>query len=218
MELVFLPQPVGCQTSVSSAAPRRRRGVAVTAFILGTAIGGTFAGGLIGSLGAITLTSETDQTVSLVGVGTLASLAVALQWRGRVGPLPERKRQVPREWVNWKFDWMMGIAFGVLLGMAWWTYLGVASIYVVGASAFLSRSPVVGALIGLLYGIGRGLPLALTPLIRRWRNHRQETQTAAPAPAWTATMLSSHASRVLRVASALVTAGVIAFSVIRLQA
>lgn len=102
-------------------------------------------------------------------------LAVILQARGRVRPLPERRAQVPRGWLTWTSRTRTAVAFGVMIGSSVLTHMRHASVYVIGALVVLAPSWELGVAVGILYGFCRGLPVFVTWIADR---------TGRSRPAW----------------------------------
>lgn len=142
-------QPVGWDREDE----RRPAFAPVLAYILGI-VGAAAVTGFALSAGGLLVRDAS--IAAAVAIATVAIVAgILAEARGRVAPLPERRRQVPRQWLAWRARWATAAAFGVMLGMCVWTLLHHAAIYVV-AGCLLLVSPAIGAVVGIAYGLTRG--------------------------------------------------------------
>lgn len=140
---------------VGEAARRQRWTVTVTAYLVGSAMGGLVVGALAGGLGQLVLGRLGDQA-ALVALGALAAAGVAADVAGRV---PSWRRQVDERWLGQYRGWVYGFGFGVQLGTGVVTIVPASIVYVALAAAALTGSVESGALIGLVFGAGRAVPL-----------------------------------------------------------
>ena len=157
-----LTWPVGHATHSRRGSPPAPA-LPVVAYTLAAALGGGVAG--YGLAQAGTLASETSYTVDAALVATASAIAltaIVLQWYGRVDPLPERQAQVPRQWLLWRRPPFTAAAFGVMIGSGVLTRLMHATAYVLAAMVVVAPSVEAGALIGVVYGMSRGMTLVLT--------------------------------------------------------
>jgi sulfite exporter TauE/SafE len=139
----------------------------VAAYAASATAGGALAGAALGWLGAqVADAAAWLGTAAVVAAALLAVYAVALESAGRVAPLPERAAQVPRRWTLWRNRSRTAVAFGLMLGAGGFTWLHHAAMYVLALIAAFSASPAVGAAVGALYGLGRGLMLVVAWLRR----------------------------------------------------
>jgi cytochrome c biogenesis protein CcdA len=76
-------------------------------------------------------------------------------------PMPQLHRQVPRRWMGWPPAWM-AIGYGVQLGSAVSTRITNFATYAALAAAFLTRSPVQGAIAMMIFAFARALPAIFT--------------------------------------------------------
>jgi len=130
----------------------------VSAYVVGSTIGGSLVGVLLGELGAL--------GGGVIGVrGRAAGIciavlsAVALVAELRVGgfSVPTLRRQVDENWLSRYRGWVYGVGFGFQLGLGVVTTVVTASVYLALALAVLTGSPAGGLLVGLVFGLVRGL-------------------------------------------------------------
>src|SRR5919109_3403092 len=141
-----LTWPVGQEVKLEGSNIRRAPLSPVAAYAFAAAIGGTLTGLAIGA-GALLLRRSSagvgdTLTIAAAGVGLLA---IALQWRGGLQPLPERKAQVPRRWLLWRRPAVTAAAFGLMIDAGALTHLRYASAYVLAVLVFLAPSALAAA-------------------------------------------------------------------------
>jgi hypothetical protein len=135
----------------------------VGVYVLFAVGGGALTGTVIAALGVLAhVIGGGIEAVVLVAAFCVAGLAILLEARHRVSPLPERKRQVPRGWVNWRHRTATAAAFGFMIGAGSLTFLEHATAYVLAVLILTGPGVGVGAAIGAFYGAARALPLVLT--------------------------------------------------------
>jgi hypothetical protein len=140
----------------------QRWGVTVTAYVAGSTVSGTAVGALLGAAGsglARVAGVAHREPVALAAL-TVVAIAGLLLDAGVAGlHVPGPARQVDETWLGRYRGWVYGAGFGLQLGAAFTTIVAGAITYVAFASAFLSPSPVAGAVIGFAFGLTRALPL-----------------------------------------------------------
>jgi hypothetical protein len=109
-----------------------------------------------------------------------------LQWIGRAAELPQRRKQVPREWLLWPSKSATAFGFGLLIGAGWLTPLRFAAAYVLAAMLLLAPTITAAIVVGLSYGAARGLVLLAT-----WISDRT-TGTRPPWDAWASSTRLDH--------------------------
>jgi len=133
------------------------------AYAAGSVLGGTLAGGALGSIGAV--------VVGLVGAGpavdraalvVLAVAAVAGAVLDARRALPTLHRQVDERWLATYRGWVYGFGFGFQLGLGVATIVTASTTYVALLAAALTGSPAGGAAVGAAFGVARALPLLVT--------------------------------------------------------
>ena len=126
----------------------------VTFYVIASAVGGAALGAALGAVGSA-LPGVGSHT-SLVVAAIAATLAVALDIRGRP---PSLHRQVDETWLNRYRDWVCGTGFGLQLGFGAATIVTSASLYLMWLLELLVASPAAGALIGVVFGVARSVPI-----------------------------------------------------------
>lgn len=147
---------------LSSIHPLGERGkgnryaVTAAAFVIGATAGGTALGTTLGVLGLLP-SLVLGETAAIALVGLIALVAAGFEYRGRA--LPSVPRQVDENWLNEYRGWVYGFGFGFQLGAGVLTYITSAAVYATVAAALLVADPVAAGLIGLAFGLTRGLTL-----------------------------------------------------------
>lgn len=126
----------------------------VTFYVVASAVGGAALGSALGAVGSAL--PGLGNRASLVAGVVAAALAVTLDMRGRP---PSLRRQVDETWLNRYRDWVCGAGFGLQLGFGAATIVTSASLYLTWLLEVLVASPAAGALIGLVFGFARSLPI-----------------------------------------------------------
>src|SRR5438270_931127 len=129
----------------------------VTAYVLASTAGGAAVGALLGALGDVVRLGRSGWPLALGGAVALA--AATLDFTGR---LPTLRRQVDETWLTRYRDWVYGTGFGFQLGAGAMTIVSSASLYLTWAIELLTADPLLGALVGAVFGLSRALPLVGT--------------------------------------------------------
>jgi len=157
---------LGSITPLGERGRNRRWGVTVTAYLIGAAAGGL----LIGTLAGVAGTPWADALSVPVRLGILAALlavGVALDLGLGGLRLPTVRRQVNEDWIARYRGWVVGLGFGVQLGVGVVTVVTTSTVYAALAAAVLSGSWRSGALIGGTFGIVRGASILVVARVRR---------------------------------------------------
>jgi hypothetical protein len=137
-----------------------RYGLTATAYVVASAVGGAAAGTVAGLAGwllqAVTPLGDAGRAVMVVVV-LAAALALDLRVFGL--SLPTTRRQVDENWLGRYRGWVYGAGFGFQLGLGVVTIVSSAAVYATFALAAIAASPALGALIGVGFGLARGLVL-----------------------------------------------------------
>ena len=162
---------------LSSITPLGERGrssrwsVTVTAYVVASTVAGAVLGLTLGAVAA---------GFSAVGPGWLPGRGVLLAVAGlaAVGALldsgvaglrlPTVRRQVDEDWLVRYRGWVYGAGFGAQLGVGVVTIVTSSTVYLTWAVALLSASPVVGAVLGGVFGLVRALPVLTARRVTSW--------------------------------------------------
>jgi sulfite exporter TauE/SafE len=137
-------------------ARHNRWGVTVTAFVVGSAAGGVALGAALGALGQGV---GVGGRPALVAAVTVTLIAAGADVAGRDRLWPTVRRQVNDEWMTEYRGWIYGMGFGFQLGLGLVTIVTSAAVHAVVMLAFLTGSATGGALVGLVFGLARALPV-----------------------------------------------------------
>lgn len=133
---------------------RNRFGTTAAAFTVGSTLGGSVVGALLGAVGVVLpLSSGASQLMLLVA----AVIALAFDVTGR--SLPSLRRQVNEDWLVAYRGWVYGLGFGFQLGTGVLTYVTAAAILLWLASMIAVNSFWSATLIGATFGLSRGLSI-----------------------------------------------------------
>ena len=154
---------LGSITPLGERGRNYRWAITVAYFVLGSALGGLALGSVLGAIGAVAPLSTRSAAAILV-ILTIIGAALDSGWfRVRV---PTVRRQVNDLWLHRYRSWVYGFGFGFQLGLGVVTVVITWAVYVTFAAAFLSRSPVMGGFIGLVFGAVRALPILIVARVR----------------------------------------------------
>jgi len=146
-------------TPLGERARGNRYAVTVTAYLTGSVLGGALTGLVLGTAGLlVAAVLPAPARLGLAALAcTLAAAADVLATRGR--RLPGGSRQVDEDWLTRYRGWVYGGGFGFQLGLGVVTIVTSAATYALLALIVLSGGPLPGVLLGLAFGLVRGLPL-----------------------------------------------------------
>jgi hypothetical protein len=144
-------------TPIAERGRGHRFAVTATWFVVGSVLGGATLGGAA-ALGAVALdglSTEVALTVAgiaaLVGAGTDAGVA-------GIRP-PFFKRQLDDAWLDRYRGWVYGLGFGWQIGVGFATYIMTTAVPVTALLAALTGNPATAFLVGLTFGLVRGLAI-----------------------------------------------------------
>jgi len=145
-------------------ARERRWGVTVVAYLLGSTAAAALLGLVLGAAGhALPLTAG----VTALAVVALSALALAVDLGLGGLRLPTVHRQVDKDWLGRYRGWVVGVGFGVQLGLGVVTIVNTAAVYLMLALALLTGSTVAGATVGATFGLVRALVILVVARVRR---------------------------------------------------
>jgi hypothetical protein len=144
---------------------RGRRFAATAAwFVLGALLGGAMLGAAV-----MPLALAARQLGPAVAAG-IAAVVATLGAAGDLGllgfHLPVLCRQVDEQWLDRYRSWVYGVGFGWQIGVGLATYVMTTAVVVTVALAVLTGSPLAALVVGVLFGLVRGLAVLLTARVR----------------------------------------------------
>jgi hypothetical protein len=148
-------------TPLAERGRGHRFGSTAAWFVVGSVAGGATLGAVIAGLAAAVRAigpgPGTTVTVAL-GAAVVAALSDARVAGFR---LPSHGRQVNERWLDGYRPWVYGAGFGWQIGCGMATYLVTAGVYLLVVLGALSALPLVGLVLGTLFGLVRGLAVLL---------------------------------------------------------
>ena len=178
---------------LASITPLGERGrgqrwwLTVTAHVLGSALGGAAIGAVMGLIGML-IERAVGLTALTVMVAVVALLGVLGDSVWNRPLLPSPHRQVNEDWLDSFRGWVYGAGFGFQLGLGVTTIITSGAVHVMLAAAALTASPVLGAVVGGVFGLARGLTVLTmagvqmpTTLMDRHRHMQELYPTARKA-------------------------------------
>jgi hypothetical protein len=148
--------------SISPLGERARSsrwGVTVTAYVLGSVLGGAAVGVVAAALGSLLPSSWRGSATAGLLVATLLLGGLLLDERAGGLHLPTCRRQVDEAWLGRYRGWVYGAGFGLQLGLGVVTTVASATVYATVLLCALSGSPPLGLALGTLFGLVRALPV-----------------------------------------------------------
>jgi hypothetical protein len=178
---------------LASITPLGERGrgqrwwLTVTAHVMGSTLGGAAIGAVMGLIGFL--------LERAIGLAALTVLVAVVALLGVLGDavwnrplLPSPHRQVNEDWLDSFRGWVYGAGFGFQLGLGVTTIITSGAVHVMLAAAALTASPVLGAVVGGVFGLARGLTVLTmvgvempTTLLDRHRHMQELYPTARKA-------------------------------------
>jgi hypothetical protein len=156
-------------SSISPLGERARAtrwGTTVTAYLLGSLLGGLALGALAALVGALVPSGVRTSSVVTLGVGGVLVLLAAADLlssptsgRRPLVRLPSWRRQVDEQWLGRYRGWVYGLGFGAQLGFGVVTIITSATVYAVVLVALWSGELPVGLVLGGAFGLVRALPV-----------------------------------------------------------
>jgi hypothetical protein len=156
---------LGSITPLGERGRGSRWWLTVTAYLVGSMLGGVALGGGLGLIGSsfVSGTPVAARLAVLAGA-VLAGLLVDL---GAFGlRLPTVRRQVDEGWRAGYRGWVWGFGFGLQLGAGVVTVVTTSTVYAAWLAAGLSGGAVAGAVIGATFGVVRAAPVLSVASVR----------------------------------------------------
>ena len=152
---------------------------ACVTFTAGALAGGACTFGLL-AVGGELLKGAGGGASYLVAAAVAAVAAVAELRAVRI--LPQMRRQLPEHWRRVMPMPLAAALYGVLLGLGFTTFVLTFGVFALAGIAFALGDPAVGLAIGLAFGAGRALPIALVAPIADRDAGIRITETMATRP------------------------------------
>jgi sulfite exporter TauE/SafE len=145
-------------------ARKRRWGVTVSAYVLGSTVAAALLGGALGGVGRVLALSP---GTTAVAVAVLCAVGLAFDLHAGGLELPTVHRQVDKDWLDRYRGWVVGVGFGFQLGLGVVTIVNTAAVYVAFGLALLTGSVFGGVVVGATFGLARALVILGVARVRR---------------------------------------------------
>jgi hypothetical protein len=130
-------------------------------FVLGSVLGGASLGAVMALL-AVAVGTWGASGTTLAYVAVIAGAVTVAADAGIGGfRLPVHHRQVNERWLDQFRPWVYGVGFGWQIGAGLATYIKSCAVYLMIVLAALTGSPEVALLVGIVFGLVRGLAVYL---------------------------------------------------------
>lgn len=149
-------------------------------FTLGALAGGILTFGSLALAGS--LVHGADDRLAY-GLAALLALAAAIAEVRGLPIAPQLRRQLPEHWRRLMPMPLAAALYGVLLGLGFTTFVLSFGVFALAGIAFAVGEPAVGVVLGLAFGIGRALPIALTAPVADREVGIRVTELMAERPA-----------------------------------
>jgi hypothetical protein len=175
---------------------------ACATFTLGALVGGVITFGSLAVLGEVVHGADDRLAYAVAAVIALAAAVAEL----RATPIvPQIRRQLPEHWRRLLPMPVAGGLYGVLLGLGFTTFVLTLGVWALAGIAFAVGEPMTGLALGLAFGLGRALPIALTAPIADRPTGIRITELMASRPALYRGFRLSDGAALVLVAAALLT-------------
>jgi hypothetical protein len=162
-------------------------------YLAGSTAGGSGLGLLLGWMGSLILPPSAAGPSLWVLAGFVGAGVVLDVGAGGLR-LPTVRRQVNEDWLRRYRGWVYGAGFGAQLGVGFATIVSLSAVYLAFSAAFLTSSPLAGALVGGAFGLVRaGVQFAVVrvngvdqlasaaSVLRRWDRRAKQIAIGAEA-------------------------------------
>lgn len=152
------------------------RAVPVIAYLAASTVGGIVAAlGLnVVGLTLANLAPPGSRIALAAAAGAIGVIALGCEAVGRIAPLPERQKQVPKRWLFWRSRATLAVAYGLMVGAGGLTFLRHAALYVVAVLVLIAPTLATGVAIGATYGATRGATVLVTWIADRRERARPD--------------------------------------------
>jgi hypothetical protein len=148
-------------------------------FTLGALAGGVITFATLAALGS--LLAASGEAAAYVAAAAIAAAAALAELRG-VAIMPQVRRQLPEHWRRLMPMPLAAGLYGVLLGLGFTTFVLTFGVFALAGIVFALGDPQLGIAVGLVFGIGRALPIALTAPVADREPGIRVTQAMAERP------------------------------------
>jgi hypothetical protein len=155
---------LGSITPLGERGRGRRWHVTAALYIVSSFVGGAAVGAVLGLAGVPV--APVPAAARLAVLGAIVALGIAVDRHAFGFALPSPRRQVDEEWLTRYRGWVVGVGFGVQLGVGIVTVVTSSTTYACLVAAFVSARPLAGAAIGGTFGLVRGTALLLVAGVR----------------------------------------------------
>jgi MFS family permease len=155
---------LGSITPLGERGRGSRWWLTVSAYVVGSVVGGAAIGGVLGAAG-VAIGWSSGAALIVLGVAAVVGLALDTRLGGL--RLPTVRRQVDEEWRSRYRGWVWGVAFGFQLALGVVTIVTTSLVYVTLLAAFVSGSIAAGVSIGVAFGLARAAPVFSVARVRR---------------------------------------------------
>ncbi len=176
---------------------------ACVTFTIGALAGGIATFVVLSALGG--LLQGTDFGAAYFAAAAIAVAAAIAELRG-VPILPQLRRQLPEHWRRVMPMPLAAGLYGILLGLGFTTFVLSFGVFALAGISFALGDPALGLKVGLAFGIGRALPIALVAPIADRELGIRITETMANRPGIYRGFRFGDGLALLAVAAALVVA------------
>ncbi len=149
----------------------------VLAYTVAGCLSATLVGMVLGTIGRW-LGGEVPGATAFYLIGFLSLVLAAREWRWISFGLPERKRQTEKFWAH-EFGFVMASAmWGLHIGLGFATRVTYGGFWILVAATLAVGDPLYGAVMMLLYWLGRALPVWVAPALLKSRSDAVELPEA----------------------------------------
>ena len=153
-------------TPVGEASRGYRYRTTAAWFVAGAVVGGATLGAVMAAL-AVTVSAVGATSSTLLGIAAGLAVLAATVDSGVLGIAPPFfKRQVNEYWLGRYRAWVYGTGFGWQIGAGVTTYVMTAAVFLTIALGALTAGPWAAFVIGVVFGLTRGLAVLLTARLR----------------------------------------------------
>ena len=157
---------LGSITPLGERGRGSRWWLTVTAYLVGSTLGGVAFGGGLGLI-ASSFASRTPVAARLAVLAVVVPAGLLVDLGAFGLRLPTVRRQVDEGWRAGYRGWVWGFGYGIQLGAGVVTVVTTSTVYAAWLAAGLSGGVVAGAVIGATFGVVRAAPVLSVAGVRR---------------------------------------------------